>query len=319
MKKKIVVTGGAGFIGSNLVEALLANEQVEKVRVIDNLANGYLANIEAFHSNPKFEFVNADVCDLEAMVELTKGFQLISHQAALGSVPRSIKDPKTTNDVNIGGSLNVLFAAVQNGIERVVLACSSSTYGDSKELPKVESKIGRPLSPYAITKYTMELYADIFKRNYGLDYIGLRYFNIFGPKQNPDNPYAAVIPLFCKAYLNDEQPVVNGDGNQSRDFTYVDNAVDANLRALFTNNAEALNEVYNVACGEQTSLNAMVAMLNEISGKELRPVYGPERTGDVRHSRADIAKARRLLDYEPKIFFKEGLATIYRWYEQVTA
>jgi UDP-N-acetylglucosamine/UDP-N-acetylgalactosamine 4-epimerase len=311
---KIIVTGGAGFIGSNLTAALLADNRVEKVRVIDDLSNGYYENIKEFERHPKFDFVNANICDYDKMVELTKGFDRISHQAALGSVPRSIKDPMLTTKVNVDGTVNLMHAAVVNKIDRIVLACSSSTYGDSPDLPKREERIGKPLSPYAITKYAMELYADVFKKTYDLDYVGLRYFNVFGPKQSPDNPYAAVIPLFCKAFLDDTSPTINGDGINSRDFTYVDNAVQANMLALFTENTNALNQVYNVACGEQTSLNDLVAMLTTISGKSIRAIYGPARPGDVLHSKADISKISELLGYKPSVYFKEGLAKIYDWY-----
>ena len=261
--KTILITGGAGFIGSNLVEALLADERVDKVLVIDNLSNGYYSNIKEFDGHDKFEFVNEDIRNAAKLVELFKGYDLISHQAALGSVPRSIQDPITSNEVNVGGTLNVLNAAVKNNIDRVVLAFSSSTYGDSPSLPKVEHTIGKPLSPYAVTKYACEVYADVFYKVYGLNYIGLRYFNVFGPKQNPNNPYAAVIPLFCKSLLAGEQPLINGDGETSRDFTYVDNAVQANVNSLFSDNNDALNEVYNVACGEQTSLNELVTYINQ--------------------------------------------------------
>ncbi len=316
MAKKIIVTGGAGFIGSNLTEVLLNDERVSFVRVIDDLSNGYYENVAGFEGNPKFEFVRADICDYESMVTLTKGFDAISHQAALGSVPRSIRNPMLTNSVNIDGTVNILHAAVTNGIERVVLACSSSTYGDSPELPKKEDRIGKPLSPYAITKFAMELYADVFFKTYGLNYVGLRYFNVFGPRQSPDNPYAAVIPLFCKAFLEGVSPVINGDGETSRDFTYVDNAVQANMLALFTGDARALNQVYNVACGEQTTLNSLVGMLREVSGRDIKAEHGPERPGDVRHSRADITKIKTLLGYEPAVYFRDGLAKIYSWYSE---
>lgn len=312
--KKIIVTGGAGFIGSNLVEALLADPGIGKVRVIDDLSNGYYSNIEEFEAHTKFEFVKEDIRNYDEMVRLTKGFDLISHQAALGSVPRSIENPMLTTQVNITGTVNILHAAVINNITRVILACSSSTYGDSKELPKVEGNIGKPLSPYAITKYAVELYAENFKRTYGLDYVGLRYFNVFGPKQNPDNPYAAVIPVFCKAYLDGKAPTINGDGKTSRDFTYVNNAVQANMKALFTTNNDALNQIYNVACGEQTSLNEMTTMLKTISGNDIGPYYGPERKGDVKHSKADISKIKNLLDYHPTVKFEEGLNKVYKWY-----
>jgi UDP-N-acetylglucosamine/UDP-N-acetylgalactosamine 4-epimerase len=314
MTKKVIVTGGAGFIGSNLTEALLKDPRVSHVRVIDDLSNGYYKNIEMFEGHPKFEFVKEDICNYPAMLELTKGYDLISHQAALGSVPRSIENPLRSNEVNISGTLNILFAAVQNKIDRVIMACSSSTYGDSPALPKKEDIIGRPLSPYAITKYAIELYADVFSKTYGLNYIGLRYFNVFGPKQSPDNAYAAVIPLFCKAFIEGKAPVINGDGKTSRDFTYVDNAVQANMLALFTDRKEALNQIYNMACGEQTTLNEMVDMLKELSGKKIDPVYGPERPGDVKHSKADISKIKELLGYDPKMLFKDGLREIYQWY-----
>lgn len=313
--KRIVITGGAGFIGSNLTERLLGDSRVDKVRVIDDLSNGYRSNIEEFLGHPKFEFFEADICDYNKMLELTAGFDLISHQAALGSVPRSIKDPMTSTRVNIDGTVNIMFAAVQNKISRIVLACSSSTYGDSPELPKKEDRIGKPLSPYAITKVAMEQYADVFKKTYGLDYVGLRYFNIFGPKQSPDNPYAAVIPIFCKSFIDGRSPVINGDGTHSRDFTYVSNAVQANVLALFTENPAALNQIYNVACGEQTTLNEMVALLADVSQKNVSATYGPERPGDVKHSKADIQKIKTLLGYQPEVFFKDGLKKIYHWYK----
>jgi UDP-N-acetylglucosamine/UDP-N-acetylgalactosamine 4-epimerase len=312
--KRIIITGGAGFIGSNLTEALLKDARVEKVRVIDDLSNGYFSNIEMFQGNPKFDFVKEDICNYDAMVELTKGFDAISHQAALGSVPRSIKDPMRSTAVNIDGTVNVLHASVVNKIDRVILACSSSTYGDSPTLPKVEDKIGRPLSPYAVTKFAVELFADVFYKTYGLNYVGLRYFNVFGPKQSPDNPYAAVIPLFCKAFREGKSPIINGDGSHSRDFTFVDNAVQANVKALFTSKMEALNQVYNVACGEQTTLNEMVDVLKTVSGENINATYGPERPGDVKHSKADITKIRTLLGYEPSVFFKEGMEKVYGWY-----
>lgn len=315
MGYKIVVTGGAGFIGSNLVETLLKDERVDFVRVIDNLSNGYFENIEPFIPIKKFDFQKEDICNYKKMLELTEGFDVISHQAALGSVPRSIENPMLTTKVNIDGTVNMLFAAVENKIDRVILACSSSTYGDSTELPKKEGNIGNPLSPYAITKLAMEQYAQVFYKTYGLNYIGLRYFNVFGPNQNPNNPYAAVIPIFCKAYIKGDSPTINGDGVTSRDFTYVENAVQANVRSIFTTNDEALNNIYNVACGEQTSLNEMVNLLKSISGNMIEPYYGPERRGDVKHSKADISKIKKLLDYNPTVEFSEGLKKVYHWYK----
>lgn len=314
MGKRIIVTGGAGFIGSNLVETLLNDDRVDKVLVIDNLSNGYYSNIEEFEGHSKFEYVNEDIRNTDKLIELFAGYDLVSHQAALGSVPRSIQDPITSNDVNVGGTLNVLNAAVKNRIDRVVLAFSSSTYGDSPTLPKVEHIIGKPLSPYAATKYANEVYADVFHKVYGLDYIGLRYFNVFGPKQSPTNPYAAVIPLFCKALMDGKKPVIFGDGKTSRDFTYVANAVNANLKALFTENDEAVNEVYNVACGQQTSLSELV----EIIGKALKiavdPVYKSERSGDVKHSLADISKISSKLNYEPEVLVQQGIEKVLKWY-----
>jgi UDP-N-acetylglucosamine/UDP-N-acetylgalactosamine 4-epimerase len=311
---QILVTGGAGFIGSNLVERLLARRDVEKVRVLDNLSTGSIKNIEEFESNPKFEFIQGDIRDYDTCVKLCEGIDLISHQAALGSVPRSINDPLTTNAVNITGTLNIFTAAKESKVKRVVYAASSSTYGDHPGLPKTEDKIGKPLSPYAVTKYVNELYARVYASTFGLETIGLRYFNVFGPKQNPAGPYAAVIPLFIKAVLDNEPPTINGDGEHSRDFTYVANAVLANELALFTESREAVNQVYNVAIGEQTSLNQLLEMIKEVAGSDLAPKYGEERKGDVKHSLADISKARMLLGYDPEVSIKEGLKIAFEWY-----
>ncbi|MCB0284946.1 MAG: GDP-mannose 4,6-dehydratase, partial [Calditrichaeota bacterium] len=240
----------------------------------------------------------------------------ITHQAALGSVPRSVNDPLTSNNVNITGTLNIFTAAKEAGIKRVVYAASSSTYGDHPGLPKVEDKIGNPLSPYAVTKYVNELYARVYASLYDMQLIGLRYFNIFGPKQNPNGPYAAVIPLFAEAIIISSSPTINGDGEHSRDFTYVDNAVQANLLSLFTEDAEAVNQVYNIACGQQTSLNQLFEYLCQEAGSNLKPVYGPERKGDVKHSLADISKAGKLLGYMPSVSVREGLKKTYEWYLQ---
>ncbi len=313
---KILITGGAGFIGSNLTAHLLQKGEVQLVRVFDNLATGSLKNVEEFKNNPKFEFVEGDIRDFQSCMQACHGIDLISHQAALGSVPRSINDPLTTNDVNITGTLNIFTAAKEKGIKRVVYAASSSTYGDHPGLPKIEDKIGNPLSPYAVTKYVNELYAKVYSNLYGLELIGLRYFNVFGPKQNPQGPYAAVIPLFVKAVLDNEPPTINGDGEHSRDFTYVGNAVMANEKALFANNSQAVNEVYNIAYGQQTSLNQLFEMIKEVAGSDLAPKYGSERTGDVKHSLADISKAKNLLDYHPSVSVKEGMKTTFEWYRQ---
>ena len=312
----LLITGGAGFIGSNLIAHFLKKDEVQLVRAIDDFSNGYRHNIDEFINHPKFQFLEGDICDYNFCLKATEGIHRITHQAALGSVPRSIQNPMRTNEVNVGGTVNLLHAAKINGVDRVVLACSSSTYGDSAELPKVEERIGKPLSPYAVSKLTVEIYADVFSKTYGLDYVGLRYFNIFGPRQNPSNPYAAVIPIFCKAFLENHQPTINGDGLTSRDFTFVENAIQANELALFTTNNEALNEVYNVACGDQVTLNEMVEALQRITNKSIEPLYGPERSGDVRHSRADIGKISRMLGYKPTVLFEEGLSRVYHWYKE---
>jgi len=312
---RILVTGGAGFIGSNLVDTLLQDERVTGVRVLDNLETGARQNIIDCEKDPRFEFREGDIRDYSACLDAATGIDIISHQAALGSVPRSINDPLTTNDVNITGTLNIFTAAREKKIKRVVYAASSSTYGDHPGLPKVEDKIGNPLSPYAVTKYVNELYAQVYTNLYGIELIGLRYFNIFGPRQNPAGPYAAVIPLFAEALLKDQSPVINGDGQHTRDFTYVDNAVQANILALFTNKSEAVNEVYNIACGRKITLNELFEGLKKEAGTSLQPIHGPERKGDVKHSLADISKARRLLGYEPRISVEEGLKRTFQWYK----
>lgn len=312
---KILVTGGAGFIGSNLVENLLNDKRVSLVRVLDNLATGSLKNIAGFRSNPRFDFIEADIRDFENCVKACEDIDLVSHQAALGSVPRSIADPLTTNNVNITGTLNIFTAAKEKGIRRVVYAASSSTYGDHPGLPKVEDRIGNPLSPYAVTKYVNELYARVYSQLYGLELIGLRYFNIFGPRQNPNGPYAAVIPLFAEALLTGKPPVINGDGSHSRDFTFVDNAVQANVLSLFSTDKNAVDQVYNIACGHQTSLSELFDHLRKSAGSTLEPVHGPERRGDVKHSLADISKAEKLLGYKPAVSVEDGLKQTFEWYK----
>ncbi len=313
---KILVTGGAGFIGSNLVEKLLQLENVKVVRVLDNLATGHLSNIESFLGNPKFEFIEGDIRDFKACEKACHGMDVISHQAALGSVPRSINDPLTTNAVNISGTLNIFTAAKEAKVNRVVYAASSSTYGDSPYLPKREDVTGKPLSPYAVTKLVNELYAKVFAGLYDVNFIGLRYFNIFGPRQDPNGAYAAVIPLFMKAILEERPPIINGDGQTSRDFTYVDNAVQANIKAMFTERADALNEVYNIATGEQTTLIELFNILKKLAESTLNPSFGPERQGDVKHSLADISKAMNYLGYQPSVKIKEGLERSFRWYAE---
>lgn len=312
---KVLITGGAGFIGSNLAETLLNDQRFTYVRVLDNLATGSRNNIQSLITNERFHFVEGDIRDYETCLQACDGIEAISHQGALGSVPRSINDPLTSNNVNITGTLNIFTAAKEKGIKRIVYAASSSTYGDHPGLPKVEDRIGNPLSPYAVTKYVNELYARVYADLYGMELIGLRYFNIFGPRQNPQGPYAAVIPLFAQALLNNKAPVINGDGTHSRDFTFVDNAVQANILSLLTKNPEAINQVYNIACGEQTSLNELFGELRKHAGSDLQPVYGPERKGDVKHSLADISKAGKLLGYHPVVTVAEGLEKTFRWYQ----
>ncbi len=313
---RILVTGGAGFIGSNLAARLLKDERVSLVRVLDNLSTGYKQNIASLLDHPSFEFIEGDIRDPQICLDACASIDMITHQAALGSVPRSINDPLTTNNVNITGTLNIFTAAKEKNIKRIVYAASSSTYGDHPGLPKTEERIGNPLSPYAVTKYVNELYAKVFADLYHMEFVGLRYFNIFGPHQSPNGPYAAVIPLFAESLLNNKPPVINGDGTHSRDFTYVDNAVEANLLALFTQDPKAVNQVYNIACGQQTSLLQLFDILKKEAGNTMKPIHGPERKGDVKHSVADIAKAKELLGYSVRISIEEGLKQTFHWYKE---
>lgn len=304
---QFLITGGAGFIGSNLVEYLLKNG-AGKVRVLDNFSTGFQENLAQFTNNAAFEMMEGDIRDLETCIKAVEGMDYVAHQAALGSVPRSIKDPITTNDVNVNGFLNMLCAIKDNGqVKRFVYAASSSTYGDSKELPKIEERIGKPLSPYAVTKYVNELYADVFAKTYGIKMIGLRYFNVFGPKQSPKGEYAAVIPLFIKAAKEGIAAAINGDGMQSRDFTFVENAVQANIRSFFVEEEQAINEVYNVACGDQISLNELWAEIRSIYNLQIDAVHRDNRAGDIKHSIANIDKAKSLLGYEVVTDFKTGI------------
>ncbi len=315
---RILITGGAGFIGSNLVETLLSMDN--EVVCLDNFITGKRENLAPFLDNPAFRLLEGDIRDFGTCRKAVENMDYVLHEAALGSVPRSIADPVTSTEINITGFVNMLFAAVQAKVKRFVYAASSSAYGDSRELPKVEDRIGKPLSPYAITKYANELFAENFSRIYGIETIGLRYFNVFGRRQDPSGAYAAVIPKFAASLIRHESPMINGDGSYSRDFTYIDNVVQANIRALLTQNREAVNTVYNVAFGERTTLTQLFTCLRddfsmfdrEIS--KISPVYGPERTGDIPHSLADIGKARRLLGYAPEIDVEEGLRRTSRWY-----
>ena len=315
MQQNILITGGAGFIGSNLVEHFLNDDRIGLVRVLDNLSNGYFSNIEEYMNHPRFEFIEGDIRSYATCIRACDGINLISHQAALGSVPRSIEDPMVSTEVNILGTVNMMHAAHVSGVSRIVLAFSSSTYGDHPALPKKEENIGQPLSPYAVTKASIEQFAHVFSKTYGLDFIGLRYFNVFGPRQNPNNPYAAVIPIFSRAFLTNGTCTVNGDGETSRDFTFIDNVVQMNALALFTTNQDALNQVYNTACNDQISLNQLINSLGMITNNEIPITYGPERQGDVRHSFADISKAQTLLGYKPSVLFEEGLKKTIEWYK----
>lgn len=310
-----LITGGAGFIGSNIVEYLL-KYGAKKVRVLDNFSNGYKENLTEFMDNPLFELVEGDIRDLDTCKKAMVEIDYVSHQAALGSVPRSINDPATSNEVNISGFLNMLIALKESEtVKRMTYAASSSTYGDSKSLPKVEDTIGKPLSPYAVTKYVNELYADVFGKTYGTDVIGLRYFNVFGPKQSPNGAYAAVIPLFMQALKDNKPSKINGDGEQTRDFTFVDNAVQANVRGFFAPK-EASNEVFNVACGERITVNYLWDSLRIAAESNLDAIYGPPRQGDVRDSLADISKANRLMGYEPKYTVREGLKITWDYFNK---
>lgn len=315
---KVLVTGGAGFIGSNLVEALL--EQNNKVVCLDNFATGKRENIAAFMANKNFRLIEGDIRNEETCRQACEEVDYVLHQAALGSVPRSINDPVTSTEVNIDGFVKMLVAARDSGVKRFVYAASSSTYGDHPALPKQEDIIGNPLSPYAITKYVNELYAKVFADLYGMEVIGLRYFNVFGKRQDPDGAYAAVIPKFIKSLLKGESPTINGDGSQSRDFTYINNVVQVNQLALLSSAPESINTVYNVAYGENTSLNELYSYLIEflatytLEVSKIKPIYGPSRKGDVLHSLASIDKARNLLGYKPQFSIRDGLKEAIDWY-----
>jgi len=315
---KILITGGAGFIGSNLVEHFLGKGH--QVVVLDNFATGHRHNLAQHSENTDFTLIEGDIRNNADCQKAVEGVDYVLHQAALGSVPRSIKDPQTSNEVNVTGFLNMLVAARDAGVRRFIYAASSSTYGDSENLPKVEDIIGKPLSPYAITKYVNELYADIFSKTYGLETVGLRYFNVFGRRQDPNGAYAAVIPLFVKKFMNHESPVINGTGDYSRDFTYIDNVIQMNERAMTTDNVNAVNTVYNTAVGDRTTLNQLVGYLKEFLTEydaeiaKVEIIHGPNRLGDIPHSLASIDKARQLLGYEPTHVIRDGLKEAVKWY-----
>lgn len=317
-KSKVVITGGAGFIGSNLCEYFLNKNY--SVVCLDNFATGHMYNIEACMRNPNFTLIEGDIRDYNTCLQVTNESDYVLHQAALGSVPRSIADPLTTNSVNISGFLNMLHAAKESGVKRFVYAASSSTYGNSESLPKVEESIGKPLSPYAITKYVNELYAEIFGTTYGIETIGLRYFNVFGRKQDPNGAYAAVIPKFVMQFMKYESPVINGDGNNSRDFTYIDNVIQMNELAMLTKSPEAINTVFNTAFGDRTTLNQLIAILQselikydpKIAQVDIK--YGPNRSGDISHSLASIEKGKRILGYNPQFSLQQGLEEAIKWY-----
>ena len=315
--KKILITGGAGFIGSNLCDYFIKNNEVV---CLDNFATGHFHNIAHLIEHKNFRLIEGDIRDYKTCEQAVKGIDYVLHQAALGSVPRSINDPLLTNEVNVSGFLNVLQAATKEGVSRFVYAASSSTYGDSEALPKVEDVIGKPLSPYAVTKYVNELYADVFSKTYGIETIGLRYFNVFGRNQDPNGAYAAVIPKFVKSFINHESPVVNGDGNFSRDFTYIDNVIHMNEKALETQDKNAINTVYNTAYGDRATLNELISYLKEYLGEfdpeilKVEVKYGPLRAGDIPHSLASVEKAKKLLNYNPKYSLKNGLKEAVEWY-----
>ena len=315
---KVLVTGGAGFIGSNIIEALL--KQNNKVVCLDNFSTGKRKNIESFLTNDNFQLIEGDIRKFDDCTKAVKKVDFVLHQAAIGSVQRSIKDPQTTNSVNIDGFLNMLIATKNEGIKRFVYATSSSIYGDHKDLPKIEERIGTPLSPYAITKYVNELYAKVFSELYQIETIGLRYFNVFGKRQDPEGEYAAVIPKFISLLLKNKSPVIYGDGNQSRDFTYIDNVISINQLAALTQNKNAINTVYNVAYGENITINALTETLKEVLSRfdkkilNIKPEYNKERPGDIKHSLASIDKGKKLLGYNPQYSLKEGLKLAIGWY-----
>lgn len=316
--KNILVTGGGGFIGSNLCEYLLSCEA--NVTCLDNFSTGKKNNIERFKNHKKFVIIEGDIRDFDTCQLACKNQEFVLHQAALGSVPRSLNDPVTTNQVNISGFLNMLVASRDHKIRRFIFAASSSTYGDSEKLPKIEDNIGAPLSPYAITKYVNELYADIFKKAYGLNYIGLRYFNVFGRRQDPNGAYAAVIPLFISKLINHESPVINGDGTFSRDFTYIDNVIQMNILSMTSENNNAHNQIYNTACGERTTLKSLFSFIKKEVSKydsaasTIQATNGPQRDGDIPHSLASIKKAKEYLNYNPTHSIEKGLRETVSWY-----
>lgn len=315
---RILITGGAGFIGSNLTEYFLSKGY--SVVCLDNFATGHRHNVQPFLENPNYKLIEGDIRDLEVCQKAVENVDYILHQAALGSVPRSIKDPITSNDVNVSGFLNMLIAARDANVKRFVYAASSSTYGDSESLPKVEDVIGKPLSPYAITKYVNELYADVFGKTYGMECIGLRYFNVFGRRQDPNGAYAAVIPLFVKQLIKHESPTINGTGDYSRDFTYIDNVIQMNELAMLTETPEAINTVYNTAVGDRTTLNDLVGYLKKYLSEfdekigEVEVIHGPNRVGDIPHSLASVEKAEKLLGYKPSHTIEKGLKKAISWY-----
>lgn len=314
-KSSFLITGGAGFIGSHIAEYLM-KFNAGKIRVLDNLENGYLENIQAFVEAGKVEFIEGDIKNIDTCQEACKGIDYVFHEAALGSVPRSVANPSATNDTNVSGFLNVLVAAKDNQVKRVVYASSSSVYGDSKTMPKVEAQIGKPLSPYAVSKLTNELYADVFVNTYKMEIIGLRYFNVFGPRQSPNGAYAAAIPLFMDALLKNKAPYINGDGEQTRDFTFVENAVQANIKAMFTKEAGAVGEVYNVAVGDRISINRLFNILKKLAKADIDAIHRENRPGDVRDSLADLSKSKKLLGYEAQINVEDGLAETIKWFKQ---
>jgi UDP-N-acetylglucosamine 4-epimerase len=307
-----LVTGGAGFIGSNIVEYLL-KYNAKKVIVLDNLSTGFEENIQPYLSLPNFQFIKGDICNVNDCHKACTGVDYVFHQAALGSVPRSIQNPIATHNVNATGFINVLIAARDAKVKRIVYASSSSVYGDSKILPKIEHQIGKQLSPYAVSKMTNELYGEIFAKTYNMEIIGLRYFNIFGPRQNPKGEYAAAIPLFINALLNNQSPAINGDGEQTRDFTFVANAIQANIKAMFTQNINTHGDVFNIAVSERVSLNQLIAILKKLISTNVQQIYRAERAGDVRDSLADISKAKNILNYQPQIKIEEGLKYTLEW------